>query len=103
MKAYVFFDTTFYLIEFKPFLGTDITKYQRKFEKWYYEEDYEIVNGKKIGTGCFRQRHDLPYKYFGLEPIFDWMREVDPNSNPRVLEEHVFGDKYDKNIPAMCF
>lgn len=103
MKAYIFFDISFFLIEFEPFLGTDIREYQKKFDEWYYEEDYEIVNGKKIGTGCFRQRHDLPYKYFDLEPIFDWMREIDPNSNPRVLEEHVFGDKYDKNIPAMCF
>ena len=29
MKAYIFFDVSFYLIEFEPFLGTDIKDYQK--------------------------------------------------------------------------
>lgn len=70
MNAYVFFDTTYYLIEFVPFMGTNIKKYQKEFEKWYYEEITDVVNGKKKVLG-YEPRKDLPYKYLNLEPIFD--------------------------------
>lgn len=64
-----FFGATYYLIEFEPFMGEDIKKYQKAFEKWYYEAETEMINGKKYT--CYVQRKDLPYKYFDLEPIFD--------------------------------
>lgn len=102
MKAYISFGATFYLVEFEPFMGKNIKKYQKEFEKWYYEEIVGVVNGKKKVLG-YEPRKDLPYKYFDLEPIFDWMREMSPTSNPRVLEEHLFTDKFDKKIPGMYF
>ena len=97
MKAYIFFDISFFLIEFEPFLGTDIRKYQESFEDWFYIETSE--NMDEITTITYKPRKMC----WGINEILEWMKRADLNSNPRVLEEHVFGDKYDKNIPAMCF
>lgn len=40
---------------------------------------------------------------WGINEILEWMKRADSNSNPRVLEEHLYGDKYDKTTPAMYF
>lgn len=97
MKAYVFFDTSFYLIEYEPFLGRNIRKYQKEFEKWFYTEKITFDNGKQ---------HTIsePKKMcWGINEIFDWMREMSPTSNPIILENHLLGDKYDKKVPSMYF
>lgn len=101
MKVIVDFTQDWYLIEFEPFLGEQIEKYQEEFEKWYYEEHSEIIEGKKLT--CMRQRSDLPYKFFDITPIIDWMKEVAPNSKPRVIKHYVWGEKYDKSLPKLNF
>lgn len=101
MKLVVDFAISWYLIEFEPFLGKRAARYQKEFEKWYYEEHSEIIEGKKLI--CFRQRSDLPYKVFDVTPIVDWMKEVAPNSNPKVLQEGGWELDYDKRLPTLHF
>ena len=97
MKAYVFFDTSFYLIQFEPFWGTDIRKYQESFEDWFYIETPENMDGRTTIT--YKPRKMC----WGINEILEWMKITNSNSNPRVLEEYLFGDKYDKTMPAMYF
>lgn len=47
MKAYVSFGTEFYLIEFEPFMGKNIKKYQKEFEKYFYVKKVKFHNGEK--------------------------------------------------------
>lgn len=101
MKIIVDFTQDLYLVEFEPFLGTNIERYQEEFDKWYYEEESEIVEGKKMTV--FKQRSDLNYKYFDINVITDWMKEVAPNSNPKVIQSYVRGQKYDKSLPKLNF
>ena len=101
MKIVVDFAQSWYLVEFEPFLGKRASKYQKEFEKWYYEEHTEIIEGKKYVER--RKRANLPYKYFDITPIVDWMKEVAPNSNPRVLERGGWGAEYDKHLPTLYF
>lgn len=101
MKLVVDFAIGWYLIELEPFLGTKAARYQKEFEKWYYEEHSEIIEGKKLT--CYRQRSDLPYKVFDINPIIDWINEVSPNSNPKVIQEGGWGLDYDKKLPTLHF
>lgn len=101
MKIIVDFAQSWYLLEFEPFLGKRASKYQKAFEKWYYEEYSEIIDGKRlIGR---RKRSDLAYEYFDINPIIDWMKEVSPNSNPKVIGHYILGEEYDKKLPTLYF
>lgn len=97
MKAYVSFGTIFYLIEFEPFMGKNIKKYQEEFEKYFYVEKVVFHNGKKYVN------YEPKKMCWGIEEIFDWMREMSTTSNPRILGEYILGEKYDKKIPGMYF
>lgn len=88
-------------IEFEPFLGKRAKAYQKAFEKWYYEETIEYVNGKKCIVE--KQRKDLPYTCFGVNVIFDWMKEVAPNSNPKLIKEFIGRKSHNKKLPSICF
>lgn len=101
MKLVVDFAQSWYLIEFEPFLGNRASKYQKEFEKWYYEEYTEVIQGiKLVGR---RKRSDLSYKYFDITPIIDWIKEKSPTSNPRVLEHGGMDTKYDRRLPTLYF
>ncbi len=101
MKIVVDFAQSWYIVEFNPFLGKNGNKYQKEFEKWYYEEYTETIEGKKL-VGK-RKRSDLPYKVFDITPIVDWMKEVSPDANPIVIDYGEWDTKYDKKLPAMYF
>lgn len=97
MRARVEFDTYGVVIEFEPFMGEDISKYQEEFEKYFYVEIEENFKGKKA-TGY------IPKKMcWGIQEIFDWMKEMSPLSNPRVISTYKRGEKYDKTLPEMSF
>ena len=74
-------------IEFEPFMGENIHDYKEAFEEWYYEEYSEVIDGERLI--CMRQRSDLPYEYFGVEVIIDWIKEVAPHANPRILKRNL--------------
>ena len=101
MKVNIDFAMHIDVIEFEPFMKGNIEDYQRAFEKWYYEEYTEVIEGKKLT--CMRQRANLPYKYFGVEVVIDWINEVAPSSNPRILERNLGRKEYDSSLPSMCF
>lgn len=88
-------------IEFEPFLGSEAKAYQEAFEKWYYEEVIEYVDGKKCIVE--QQRKDLPYTCFDVNVIFDWMKEVAPNSNPRLIKEFIGRKDHNKKLPSLHF
>lgn len=94
MKVVIDFATSASIIEFLPFLGTQISKYQMEFEDWYYEE-------KK--KGCFSQRSDLPYEVFDVNVVIDWINEVAPEAKPRIIVEEISPNEVDPTLPSMCF
>ena len=79
-------------IDFAQYVAV-IRKYQEAFEAWYYELDGHT----------YKQRSDLPYKAFDVTPVIDWMKEVAPESNARVIEKFVEYNKRDKSLPSMYF
>lgn len=95
MKVVVDFATYGSLIEFTPFLGDDIAKYQEAFENWYYEE----AKGGKL----LKKRSDLKYTVFNVDVVIDWIKEVSPNANPVILERVIEFSQIDRTIPALCF
>lgn len=85
------------VIEFEPFLGDDIEKYKTEFEKWYFE----LIHIGNLPYGV--QRSSLKYKNLDGIPIVDWMNEVAPGCNARIIAKNLFPGQEDKNLPYMCF
>lgn len=94
MKVNIDFAQYVATIEFKPFLGEDIEEYQDAFEDWYFEED---ENGK------IRKRSDLTNDVFDAQVIIDWMLEVSPECDAKIIETFLKSGEEDKNLPYMCF
>ena len=88
-------------IEFEPFLGKKAKAYQEAFEKWYYEEVIVNINGEDCHI--IQQRKDLPYSCLDINVIFDWMKEVAPNSNPRLIKEFIGRKEHNKKLPSLHF
>lgn len=88
-------------IEFEPFLGKRAKAYQKAFEKWYYEEVVADIGGKQFIV--MQQRSTLPYTCFDVNVIFDWMKEVSPDSNPRLIKEFMGRKEHNRKLPSMCF
>lgn len=101
MRMNVDFATHIYEIEFEPFLGTNSKEYQENFEKWYYEEVTEYINGEKYII--LKQRNDLKYDSFGIDVIFDWMKEFSPNSKPRIIKQFIGRKGYNSKLPSINF
>lgn len=83
------------VIEFEPFLGTDIEKYTLGFNNWYYEHTVEY------GIGVLQQRSDLPYKSLSTQVVLDWMYEVAPGCNARLIARDIKLGEEDTNLPYM--
>ena len=97
MKVNVGFAVYIDVIEFKEFMGKNIDKYKKAFEDWYYEE---VI---KYGFPVLQQRSDLTYKYFNTDVVIDWMNEVAPECNARIIQHKIEPGKEDTSLPYMCF
>lgn len=94
MKVNIGFAQYVATIEFKPFLGENIEKYQEAFEDWYYEE---------VEEGVRQQRSDLNYEVFDTQVIIDWMLEVAPRCDAKIIEPFLKVGEEDESLPYMCF
>ena len=83
------------VIEFEPFLGSDIEKYTLGFNNWYYEHT-EIY-----GMGVLQQRSSLPYKSLSTQVVIDWMHEVSPDCNAKLIAKNIKLGEEDKSLPYM--
>lgn len=98
MQIYVFFETKFYLLDFQPFLGKSVAKYQEEFEEWLYEDVTIFDNGEEFIL-CKPKKMD-----WGINEFLEWIQETSPfEGAPRILEEHAVGEKFDENIPIISF
>lgn len=97
MKINVDFAVCVDVIEFEEFMGKDINKYKKNFENWYFE----VV--EKFGIPVRQQRSTLKYKYFNSQPIVDWMNEVAPGCNARIIAKDVIPGQEDTSLPYMYF
>ena len=88
-------------IEFEPFLGENADEYQKAFEAWYYEEVIVYVDGEPCIVE--QQRSNLPYTCFDINVVLDWMKEVAPSSNPRLIKETIGRKGYYKKLPSIYF
>lgn len=85
------------VIEFEPFLGEDIKRYEDEFLKWYFE----LVH---IGHfPCYVKKASLPYKDADGEAVVDWMNEVAPGCNAKILQKNLWPGQEDKTLPYMVF
>ena len=83
------------VIEFEPFLGADIEKYTLGFNNWYYEHTVEY------GIGVLQQRSDLPYKSLSTQVVLDWMYEVAPECNAKLIATDIKLGEEDTSLPYM--
>ena len=95
MKVNIDFAVCVVVIEFKEFMGKDIDKYKESFEKWYFEEI--LVNDIPV------YHHQLKYQYFNAEPIVDWMNEVSPGCNAKIIADNLKPGEEDTSLPYMYF
>lgn len=98
MKVNVAFDYGVNVIEFEPFMGEDIEKYQKAIEDYYYEES-EDEDGEMV----IQLKKCFDYSYFGLEHIVMWFEKVAPNSGIHVVARDIPNGKEDKSLPYICF
>lgn len=84
MKANLNFATRIDEIEFKAFLGTDIERYQKYFEQWYYTPEND-------------------YLQMRAETIIKWMLLVAPKCNARITKSWIIPGEEDTSLPYMCF
>ena len=95
MKINVDFAICVDVIEFEDFMGKDIDKYKESFENWYFDEI--VIDNIPV------YHHQLKYKYFNAEPIVDWMNEVAPGCNARIIAKDVMPGEEDISLPYMYF
>ena len=95
MKVSINFPTIASIIEFEPFLGNDIEKYLEEFEKWYFEID-------ERGYYKIKDRH-LHYEYLDDEVIIDWIKEIAPESNLKILIRNIKPEDVDPSLPGLYF
>lgn len=85
------------VIEFEPFLGNDVEKYQTEFQKWFFEIVY--IDGLPYGV----PKSTLHYEKLDGIPVVDWMNEVAPESKAKIVAKNIFPGQEDKTLPYMCF
>lgn len=95
MKINIGFGSFVSVIEFEPFMGENIEDYKNEFEKWFFYEKLE--NDVPIYP------NQLKYKYFNAEPIVDWMNQVAPECNARIIAFQIASGNEDTSLPYMCF
>ena len=85
------------IIEFEPFLGECIDEYQKAFENWFYEK-----RETKTGT-TISMRSRFHYKCLDANVIIDWIKEVSPKSNPRIIAPFIEVGQEDSTLPTLYF
>jgi hypothetical protein len=95
MKVNVDFATFIDEIEFKAFLGNDISKYKQGFEEWYFRQT--IINDIPVYP------NQIKYKYFDAEPIIGWMNEVEPTCNAKITRKNIEPGDEDTSLQYMYF
>ncbi len=98
LRVNVSFDYGVNVIEFEPFMGEDIEKYQRAIEDYYYEESKD-----EDGELVIQLKKCFDYSYFGLEHIIMWFEKVAPNCGINIVEENIPHGREDKSLPYICF
>ena len=93
MKVNIGFAQYVAVIEFEPFLGEDIKKYQKEFEKWYF-----IKKGRRI-----IQNPKLHYDCFDAQVIIDWLKIASPKCKARIVEPFLNVGEEDATLPYMYF
>ena len=72
-----------------------VKRKKENFEKWYFEQI--LVDDVPV------YHHQSKYKFFNAEPIVDWMNEVAPGCNARIIAENLNPGAEDTSLPYMYF
>ena len=89
MRVVIGFPLIASIIEFEPFLGEDIEVYLKEFEEWYSKN---FSPWKKSSRGVF-----------DVNTVIDWIKEVAPEANPKIIVEEIDPDEVDPDLPGMYF
>lgn len=102
MKVNLYFGLLVDVIEFKPFFSNDLDKYKEEFEKWYMENFCEKKELLHFGP-IYTLRKDIQHRCLNAEMIIEWMNEVYPESNAKVIAKELKLGEEDTSLPYMCF
>ena len=75
MKVNIDFAAYIAVIEFEPFLGEDVKKYQKEFEKWYLQ---------RIRKMKYKKNNDN--KIFDANLIVEWLKSACPNCKAKKVK-----------------
>lgn len=92
MKVNIDFAQYIAVIEFEPFLGEDIKKYQKEFEKWYLQ---------KVRSMKYKLKPDD--NVFDVQLVVDWLKIVSPDCKAKIVEPFLKVGEEDKSLPYMYF
>jgi len=92
MRVNIDFAQYIAVIEFEPFLGSDISKYQKEFEKWYFQ---------RIRKMKYKPKKEN--EIFDANLVIEWLRISSPNCNAKIVEPFLNIGEEDKNLPCMYF
>ena len=92
MKVNIDFAEYIAVIEFEPFLGEEIKKYQKEFEKWYFQ---------KVRSVKYKSKKDN--NIFDANLVVEWLKTVSPMCKARIIETFLNVGEEDKSLPYMYF
>ena len=102
MKVNLYFGVLVDVIEFEPFYSNDLIRYKEEFEKWYSEKYCEKKETMTLGK-IYVIRKDIPNECLSAEMIVEWMNEVYPKSNAKVIDKDIKLGEEDESLPYIAF
>ena len=92
MKVSIDFAEYVAVIEYEPFLGEDITKYKKEFDKWYFQRVRKMKYKKKKDN-----------EIFDANLVIEWLKITSPNCKAKIVEPFLNIGEEDESLPYMCF
>ena len=92
MKVNIDFAQYIAVIEFEPFLGEDIRKYQKEFQKWYFQRERKM-----------KYKEKLEKDIFDANLVVEWLKIASPNCKAKIVEPFLKIGEEDKGLSYMCF
>lgn len=83
------------VIEFEPFMGQYLEKYSSEFYEWFH---YKRFPSDKTDSGFIYK--DEIYNWDAVA-IVDWMNEVAPECNAKIIERNIKPGDENTSLPYM--
>ena len=95
MKVNLNFTLFIDVIEFEPFMGNYLERYVHEFYEWFH---YKRFPSNETKSG-FIYKEEI-YSWNAI-PVVDWMNEIAPECNAKIIARDIKPGQEDKNLPYM--